>query len=96
MQYQSAINRKRVRDFCIKYQDRLLYGTDSGDDGNSDPEGFKKRMQKTWMDDWKYFTSDEEMTSDLFRGKFNGLQLPKEVVNKIYSENAIKWYKAYN
>jgi hypothetical protein len=45
------------------------------------------------MDDWKYFTSDEEMTSDLFRGKFNGLQLPKEVVNKIYSENAIKWYK---
>jgi hypothetical protein len=33
------------------------------------------------------------MTSDKFRGTFEGLQLPKEVVRKIYSENAIKWYK---
>lgn len=33
------------------------------------------------------------MTSDKFKGKFEGLQLPKEVVNKIYSRNAIKWYK---
>jgi predicted TIM-barrel fold metal-dependent hydrolase len=93
LQYQSAQNRKRVRDFCIKYQDRLLYGTDTGDESNSDPERFKKRMHATWMDDWKYFTSDKGMTSELFRGKFIGLQLPKEVVNKIYSENAIKWYR---
>jgi len=33
------------------------------------------------------------MTSDKFRGKFTGLKLPKEVVDKIYSGNAIKWYK---
>ena len=33
------------------------------------------------------------MTSDKFRGTFEGLQLPKEVVRKIYSENAIRWYK---
>jgi len=93
LQYQSAQDRKRVRDFCIRYQDRLLYGTDTGDDGNSDPEAFKKRVHSTWMDDWKYFTTDDEMTSDKFKGKFIGLQLPKEVIDKIYSENAIKWYK---
>jgi hypothetical protein len=29
----------------------------------------------------------------MFRGKFEGLQLPKEVVRKIYSENAIRCYK---
>ncbi len=57
------------------------------------PEEFKKRMHETWMDDWKYFTTNKEMTSDKFRGKFTGIQLPKEVVNKIYSENAIRWYK---
>ena len=93
LQYQSAQDRKRVRDFCIKYQDRLLYGTDAGDSGNSDPEIFKKNMHETWFDDWKYFTTEDEMTSDKFRGKFTGLKLPKEVVDKIYSGNAIKWYK---
>jgi hypothetical protein len=33
------------------------------------------------------------MTSDKFRSEFKGLQLPKEVVRKIFSENAIRWYK---
>lgn len=93
LQYQSAKNRKRVRDFCIKYQDRLLYGTDTGDEGRSDPDEFRKRMHSTWMEDWKYFTTDEEMTSDKFKGTFAGLKLPKEVVDKIYSKNAVKWYK---
>ncbi|HUX58565.1 MAG TPA: amidohydrolase family protein [Bacteroidales bacterium] len=93
LQYQSAQDRKRVRNFCIKYQDRLLYGTDVGYSGGSNPEGFKKRTHEVWLDDWKYFTSKDEMTSDLFRGKFEGLQLPKEVVNKIYYDNAVKWYK---
>jgi predicted TIM-barrel fold metal-dependent hydrolase len=93
LQYQSAKDRKRVRDFCIKYQDRLLYGTDTGDSGNSDPVRFRNNMHETWLDDWKYFTTDDEMTSDKFRGKFTGLNLPKEVVDKIYGENAIKWYK---
>ena len=93
LQYQSARDRKRVRAFCIKYQDRLLYGTDVCDSGEADPERFIKRMQETWLDDWKYFTSGDEMTSDKFRGSFTGLKLPKEVVDKIYYENAVKWYK---
>lgn len=93
LQYQSATDRKRVRDFCIKYQDRLLYGTDTGDSGGSDPEEFKTRMHETWLDDWKYFATDEKMTSDKFRADFTGLKLPKEVINKIYNENAVKWYK---
>lgn len=93
LQYQSATDRKRVRDFCIKYQDRLLYGTDVGDSGNSDPARFTEGMHATWLDDWKYFTSDDKMTSDKFRGTFTGLKLPKEVVDKIYFQNAVKWYK---
>jgi hypothetical protein len=93
LQYQSAKDRKRVRDFCIKYQDRLLYGTDLSDNGNNNRESLSKWIHETWLDDWKYFTSDDKMTSDKFRGTFEGLKLPKEVVNKIYHENAIKWYK---
>ncbi len=93
LQYQSAKDRERVRDFCIKYQDRLLYGTDTGYSGSNNPERFKSGMHETWLDDWKYFVTDEEMTSDKFRGSFTGLKLPKGVVDKIYRLNAIKWYK---
>jgi hypothetical protein len=93
LQYQSAKDRERVRNFCIKYQDRLLYGTDVSYNGSNDPEGFRSRMHNEWMDDWKYFVTDSEMTSGLFEGSFKGLQLPKEVIDKLYRENAVKWYK---
>jgi predicted TIM-barrel fold metal-dependent hydrolase len=93
LQYQSAKDRERVRNFCIKYQDRLLYGTDLSDDGNRTREEIGSGLHKTWINDWKYFTSDHEMSVADFSGKFTGLKLPKEVVNKIYSENAIRLYK---
>jgi hypothetical protein len=93
LQYQSAKDREKVRNFCIKYQDRLLYGTDLADTGTDNGEELAKQVHETWIDDWKYFTTKDEMTSVVFEGKFEGLQLPKEVVRKIYSENAIKWYK---
>ena len=93
LQYQSAKDVKRVRDFCIKYQDRLLYGTDVTYNGSNNPDAFKKRMHETWIDDWKYLTSDDEMTSSKFRGTFKGLKLPRSVVDKIYYGNAVKWYK---
>ena len=93
LEYQSASDRNRVRDFCIKYQDRLLYGTDLSDEGSGTVQELSDNIHQTWIDDWKYFTSDEKMRSKSFRGEFQGLKLPKEVVRKIYSENAIKWYK---
>jgi len=93
LQYQSAKDRERVRNFCIKYQDRLLYGTDLSDGETNNGEDLVKWIHSTWLDDWKYFTTNDEMTSDKFRGKFTGLQLPKEVIDKIYCKNAIKWYK---
>ena len=41
LQYQSAKDREKVRDFCIKYQDRLLYGTDLSDNDGNDGRSFK-------------------------------------------------------
>lgn len=92
LQYQSARDRKKVRDFCIKYQDRLLYGTDLGEDPDANPEQFKKGVHETWYNDWKYFVTDDTMASGTFKGSFTGLKLPSEVVDKIYRRNAIKWY----
>lgn len=92
LEYQSAKDRIKVRDFIIKYQDRLLYGTDLSDSEGSEKEKASKWFHETWTDDWKYFATDEQMTSPYFKGTFTGLKLPKEVIKKIYWDNSIKWY----
>jgi hypothetical protein len=93
LQYQSSKDRDKVRNFIIKYQDRLLYGTDVSYLGSKDTEAFKKEMHETWMADWKYFATGDELKTRQFEGTFKGLLLPRDVVDKIYSRNAIKWYK---
>lgn len=92
--YQTHENREKVRQFFIDYQDRLLYGTDVIDRGQ-DKESFQKDLHETWMRDWEYLVTNNTMTSDLIDEEFNGLQLPKEVINKVYSENFKKWYKTF-
>lgn len=95
LQVQTMKDREKVRNFMIKYQDRLLYGTDVSYNG-SNGEAFAKDLHERWLADWKYFTTDEKMTAAEFSGEFAGLQLPKEVVDKLYSGNAIKYYKPGN
>jgi len=96
LQYQSVKDYNKVRDFFIIYQDRILYGTDMSDRGTQDAGELIKHYHDIWSTDWKYFTSDNEMTSPAFKGKFKALHLPKEVVNKLFFENATKWYKLDN
>ena len=76
LQYQSMSDRKKVRDFIIKYQDRLLYGTDLSDEGSGTTDEISRQIHNTWTDDWKYFATDNLMTSASFRGEFEGLHLP--------------------
>ena len=45
------------------------------------------------MDDWKYFVTDETMTVDEVEGEFQGLKLPRDVVDKVYRKNAVLWFK---
>lgn len=92
--YQTRENREKVRNFFIKYQDRLLYGTDIIDSGDN-KEAMQNQMHNTWLRDWEYLATDHPMTSDLINGNFQGLQLPKAVVNKVYAENYKKWYKTF-
>jgi len=90
--YQTRENRERVREFFVKYQDRILYGTDIIDRGQ-EKEPFQNRMHQTWLSDWEYLVTDHKMTSNLIDGEFKGLNLPKEVVGKIYQKNTQMWYK---
>lgn len=93
--YQTIQDREKVRNFFIKYQDRLLYATDIGDNGQQKPDDLQKGMHDTWLLDWSFFVSDDWMTSDRVNEKFQGLKLPKEVVDKLYSKNAINWLKMF-
>ena len=93
LQFQSQKDREKVRDFIIKYQDRLIYGTDLGISGNPDAERVKANAKATWLEDWKYFVSEDWMEVAEVNGGFQGLKLPKEVVDKIYFHNAVKWFR---
>ncbi len=89
--YQTVEDREKVRDFFIRYQDRLLYGTDIIDRGGN-KEAFQNSLHQTWLADWEYLVTDNEMSSDLIDGRFKGLKLPREVVDKVYAANTRKWY----
>jgi predicted TIM-barrel fold metal-dependent hydrolase len=93
LQYQSAKNKDKVRDFLIKYQDRILYGTDISYSESKLDSSFFAGIQATRIKDWNYFSGEMELKSRDVDGVFTGLQLPKQVVDKIFYLNAVKWYK---
>lgn len=93
LQHQTKLDREKVREFLIKYKDRIIYATDSGISADSNPENEKKSLHETWLNDWKYFVTDETLTSPHVNGEFQGLKLPKDVIDKIYRQNAMRWFK---
>jgi predicted TIM-barrel fold metal-dependent hydrolase len=91
LQYIAQKDRDKVRDFFIRYQDRLVYSTDLQQYEDSDPEEFATLVRNTWMEDWEFFVTDNEMDNFQFEGSFTGLKLPITVIDKIYLENIRKW-----
>ncbi|MBV5314577.1 MAG: amidohydrolase family protein [Prolixibacteraceae bacterium] len=93
LQYQSAKDKNKVRDFLIKYQDRILYGTDISYSESKLDSSFFAGIQATRIKDWNYFSGEMELKSRDVDGAFTGLHLPKQVVDKIFYLNTVKWYK---
>jgi len=85
-------DRQKVIDFINQYQDRLLYATDLVINNNMDHDKRIARQEEEWQSDWKYFSATDEMTSPNVEGSFRGLGLSKDVLKKIYHDNAMKWY----
>jgi predicted TIM-barrel fold metal-dependent hydrolase len=88
IQYQSQKDWKKVRDFFVEFQDRILYGTDFQQLENSDEATLKKYMNERWRMDWKYLNTDKMMQVPELESSFRGLDLPKTIVDKIYRMNA--------
>ncbi len=82
------------RDFLIKYQDRVVFGTDGN--ANSNPDTF-------WIPHFRYLETFDEYFEHPAQirlpggspahGRWNisGVSLPDEVLRKIYFENALKY-----
>ena len=91
--------RDKVRAFLVKYQDRILYGTDvqfgrgSGAE-SADPAKALARLAATYESDATWFATDQELPLENVRAGFKsrGVALPEPVLRKIYYENARRWY----
>ncbi len=92
LQYQSSREHAKVRDFLIKYQDRILYATDLGVGTSATPENAIENVRRRWLSDWKYFATSDEVAVAQLRDPVRGLQLPKAVVEKIYRSNAERFF----
>ncbi len=92
VQYQSNRNRGKVRRFFIRYQDRLLYGSDLTQDPGANPQELRREVHATWLRDWRYLTTSQSFRVPELDAPVRGLGLPKNVVRKIYSTNAERWF----
>ena len=92
VQYQSVRDYEKVRNFFIKYQDRVLYGTDLTLNAGDDAAEFKASAHDTWTNDWRYLATDETQRVEMIKADVKGLALPREVIDKIFFANAKKIY----
>ncbi|HUQ10116.1 MAG TPA: amidohydrolase family protein [Steroidobacteraceae bacterium] len=97
VQYQSVRDYDKVRNFFIKYQDRILYGTDitlNPADLENDATGaeFKRSTHEVWSRDWRYLATDETQRVEMIKADVKGLALPREVIDKIFYRNAKRTY----
>ncbi len=85
-------DREKVRNFIIKYQDRLIYATDFVLNSDDNFEERKSYLEKVWKLEWNYFATDDTLNSASVNRSFRGLGLDEDILKKLYFNNAIQWY----
>lgn len=88
IQYQSVRDYAKVRAFFVKYQDRILYGTDLTLNPGEDAQAFRTAAHDYWRSDWTYLATAETQRVADIDADARGLALPKSVIDKIYYANA--------
>jgi Amidohydrolase len=89
MEYLMLMPPEKVRAFLIKYQDRVLYGTDLDLLPEVTFPDALKAWQSTYTRDWKFMATGETLN---VQGKqVHGLNLPQPVLQKIFRNNAMRW-----
>jgi hypothetical protein len=89
MEYLMTMPSKKVRAFLMKYQDRVLYGTDLDLPPDAKFPDDLAEWQSTYVRDWKFLATDE--TLEVAGKQVHGLNLPQPVLQKIFRSNAMRW-----
>ncbi len=88
---------KKAREFFIKYSDRILFGTDLVQDRNKPISDYYRTRYFTFLAILETSCRDVPLPfpdpENDNNTKINGLDLPLDVLKKIYWENAIKFFK---
>jgi predicted TIM-barrel fold metal-dependent hydrolase len=88
LEYQAASRHDKVRQFLIRYQDRILYGSDDAYGPGDTEAAAVAAVHADWIADWRFLATADIMHSDDFDAPFHGLHLPREMIDKIYRRNA--------
>lgn len=89
-QYFNLVSYDNLRDFMINYSDRILYGTDAG---TWKTEEETKRKVLAYNRTFRILETDELVEGGFFGNQpVKGLNLPQEILEKIYYKNAIRIY----
>jgi predicted TIM-barrel fold metal-dependent hydrolase len=88
LEYQAAKKPTKVRQFLMRYQDRVLYGSDDHYGPGDSDEHAVADVHSGWVEDWRFLATSAQMHSSDFANAFRGLHLPRDVIDKIYRRNA--------
>lgn len=91
--YHTIEDRDQVLNFFIKYQNRIIYGTDIINDPTSNPKNIKRDLEHRWNTHWEFLATNKKLISEQIDSSFQGLNLPRTILEKVYRKNAIEWYK---
>ena len=88
-QYFPLVNRDNLRDLIMEYQDRIVYGTDGGRVADDAIERLVQRYANTF----EILETNNTVKGSYFgQEPVKGLDLPREVLEKIYYQNALRLY----
>jgi predicted TIM-barrel fold metal-dependent hydrolase len=90
MPYVMMLPRDRAIAFLTKYQDRLIYATDLDYRPRSNSKETMKEWETYYARDWRFLATKDWV--EYLGIKYQGLDLPQPILEKIYHSNAVHWF----
>lgn len=76
--------------FITDHQDKLIYGTDLEFSAGDKTDAKLKEWESGYARDWRFLATNDTVE---YNGRtYQGLALPASVLQKIYHDNAVRWF----
>jgi predicted TIM-barrel fold metal-dependent hydrolase len=66
LEFQASKNPKKVRQFLMRYQDRILYGSDDSYGPEDSGARAVAEVHSGWVEDWRFLTTSDRLHSSDF------------------------------